>query len=63
MCLVWKNLKILFPLETCERCTFFSKKFAVRLYPVSVVARAFQYIVATIFVVSIACGSESHCVT
>ena len=29
----------------------------------SVLARAFEYNVAKIFVVSIACGSDSHCVT
>ena len=33
------------------------------LYPVSVVARAFEYSVANIFVVSIGCGSDSHGVT
>ena len=29
----------------------------------SVVARAFEYKVAIMFVVSMACGSDSHCVT
>ena len=33
----------------------------MNLYPVSVVARAFEYNVAIIFVVSIAFGSDSHC--
>ena len=33
------------------------------LYPVTVVARAFEYNVAITFVVSIACGSVSHCDT
>ena len=33
------------------------------LYPVSVVARAFEYKVAMMFVVSTASGSDSHCVT
>ena len=46
-----------------EQCTFFSENVVVNLYPVTVVARAFEYIVATTFVVSIACGSVSHCVT
>ena len=35
----------------------------MNLYPVSAVARAFEYNVAIIFVVSIACGSDSHFVT
>ena len=35
----------------------------MNFYPVSVVARAFEYNVARLFVVSIACGSDSHCVT
>ena len=35
----------------------------MNLQPVSVVARAFEYNFATTFVVSIACGSDSHCVT
>ena len=45
------------------RCTFFSENDAVNLYPVTVVARAFEYSVAITFVVSIACGSVSNCVT
>ena len=32
----------------------------MNLYPVSVVARAFEKSVAIIFVVSIDCGSDSH---
>ena len=52
-----------FPFETCVHCTFFSENVAVNLYPVTVVARAFEYNVAIMFVVSIACGSVSHCVT
>ena len=36
---------------------------AVNLYPVTVVARAFEYNVTTKFVVSIAFGSVSHFVT
>ena len=47
----------LFPFETCEQCTFFSENLAVNLYPVTVVARAFEYSIAIMFVVSIACGS------
>ena len=35
----------------------------MNLYPVSVVARAFEYSVAITFVLSIACGSDWHCVT
>ena len=35
----------------------------MNLYPVSVVARAFECNVAITFVVSIACGSDSPCVT
>ena len=54
---------VLFPLETCEQCTFFSENVAVNLYPVTAVARAFEYNVAITFAVSIACGSVSHCVT
>ena len=49
--------------ETCEQCTFFSEIVALNLYPVSVVARAFEYSVAITVVVSIACGSDSLCVT
>ena len=41
----------------------FSKNVAVNLYPVTVVARAFEYNVAITFVVSIACGSVLHCDT
>ena len=33
------------------------------MYPVNVVDRAFEYSVAITFVLSIACGSDSHCVT
>ena len=47
----------------CEQCTFFSENVAVNLYPVTVVARVFEYSVAITFVVSIACGSVSHCDT
>ena len=54
---------LFFLFETCEQCTFFSEKFAVNLYPVRVVARAFVWNVATIFFDSISCGSDSHCVT
>ena len=53
----------LFPFQTCEQCTFFSENVAVILYPATVVARAFEYSVAITFVVSIACGSVSHCDT
>ena len=35
----------------------------MNLYPATVVARAFEYSVAITFVVSIACGSVSHCDT
>ena len=35
----------------------------MNLYPVAVFARAFEYNVAISFVVSIACGSVSRCVT
>ena len=42
---------------------FFSENVAVNLYPVNVVARVFEYNVAITFVVSIASGSDSHCVT
>ena len=39
----------------------------MNLYPVSVVSRAFEYVSdphgAITIVVSIACGSDSHCVT
>ena len=35
----------------------------MNLYPVTVVARAFEYSVAITFVVSIAFGSVSHCDT
>ena len=42
---------------------FFSENVAVILYPVSVVARAFEYSVDLIFVVSIACVSNLYCVT
>ena len=41
----------------------FSENIAVNLYPVTVVARAFEYNVAITFVVSIGCVSVSHCVT
>ena len=34
----------------------------MNLYPVSNVARAFEFNVAITLVVSIACGSDSHCV-
>ena len=42
---------------------FFSENVAVNFYPMAVVARAFDYNVAITFVVSIACGSVSHCDT
>ena len=65
--LLWSNdscsSRFLFPFETCEQCTFFSEKVAVNLNPMTVVARAFEYSVAITFVVSIACGSVSHCDT
>ena len=35
----------------------------MNLYAVSVVARVFEYNLAMMFVVSIACGSDSYCVT
>ena len=56
-------MSVFFPFETCEQCTFFSENVAVNLYPMTVVARAFEYSVAITFVVSIACGSVSHCDT
>ena len=40
-----------------------SENVDVNLYPVTVVAGAFEYNVAITFVVSIACGSVSHCDT
>ena len=43
--------------------SFFWENVAVNLYPATVVARAFEYSVAITFVVSIACGSVSHCDT
>ena len=52
-----------FRLKLVNKVLFFSENVAVSLYPVSVVARAFEYIVAITFVVCIACGSDSHCVT
>ena len=52
---------VLISIGTCEQCTFFSENVAINLYPVTVVARAFEYNVAITFVVSIACGSVSHC--
>ena len=42
---------------------FFSENVAVNLYPVTVVARSFEYNVNILFGVSIACGSVAHCVT
>ena len=39
---------------------FFSESFAVNLYPVTIVARAFEESAATIFIVSISCGSDLH---
>ena len=42
---------------------FFWENVAVNLFLVSVVARVFEYNVAITLVVSLACGSESHCVT
>ena len=62
----WKDSlssRFLLPFETCEQWTFFSENVAVNLYPVNVVDRAFEYSVATTFVLAIACGSDSHCVT
>ena len=35
----------------------------MHLYHVGVIARVFEYNVAITFVVSIACCSDSHCVT
>ena len=52
MCLVWENMKI-YKFFVCEQCTFFSENVAVNLYPVSVVAPAFEYNVAITFVISI----------
>ena len=44
--LLWLNdswsSRFLFPFETCEQCTFFSENVAVNLYPITVVARAFE---------------------
>ena len=37
-----ENLLVLFPFENCEQGTHFSEIVAVILYPVSVVARAFE---------------------
>ena len=42
---------------------FLFENVAVNLYPVNFVDRAFEYSVATIFVFSMACGSDSHCLT
>ena len=58
----WWSL-FLFQLETWEQCSFSSENFAVNLYPIKVLARAFEWNVAIIFVVSISCGSDSHWVT
>ena len=48
--LLWLNDSLsnlfLFPFETCEHCTFFSKNVAVNLNPISIAARAFEYSVA-----------------
>ena len=55
------NLSYYFDRKICGLVGFYV---GVNLYPVNVVDRAFEYSVATIFVVSMACGgSDSHCVT
>ena len=51
---------VLFQFETSEQCTFFSENVAVNLYPVNVVALAFEETVAIMLVVSISCDSDSH---
>ena len=48
----WSSL-FLFQFETWEQWIFSSENFAVNLYPIKVVARAFEWNVAIIFVVSI----------
>ena len=53
----------MFPFQTWEQCTLLSENVTVTSYPVEVVARAFEYNVATIFVVSTSCGSDLHGVT